>query len=127
MEMRSQINMQKLHHPFKIELITRDGYELPLPTYTRSYSFSSNLMCSDQSTIDEELVLLTEGMIQTQMERNRSSWMIAKSLFDYIIASFFKMRKTFNVGVMAVVLGVSFIAIISSLLEIAPVAFLSIT
>lgn len=119
--------MQKLHHPFKIELITRDGYELPLPTYTRSYSFSSNLMCSDQSTIDEELVLLTEGMIQTQMERNRSSWMIAKSLFDYIIASFFKMRKTFNVGVMAVVLGVSFIAIISSLLEIAPVAFLSIT
>lgn len=53
--------------------------------------------------------------------------MIAKSLFDYIIASFFKMRKTFNVGVMAVVLGVSFIAIISSLLEIAPVAFLSIT
>ena len=52
--------------------------------------------------------------------------MIINSLFEYIVASFFKVRKTFNVGVMAVILGVTFIAMITSLLEVAPVAFLTV-
>ena len=65
MEMKNRLQMESYNYPYKIDMITRDGYEVPLPTYTRSYSFSSNVMCSDMSLYDEELVLLTEGMIQT--------------------------------------------------------------
>lgn len=125
-EMSSQIDVQRQIRPFKIDMVTHEGQEFPLPTYTRSYSFASNLEYN-LSTMDDELVLLTEGMIKVQMERNRSTWMIVKSIFEYIIASWFKKKSTFNIGVMAVVLSTAFIVTVQSLLDVAPVAFLTVS